>query len=309
MNWQEISVETEKTAVEAIAELFNEMGAGGVIIEDPELLQKMAESGQWDAYELPAAQMSRRFCVVRGYLPQDEALPEKYEELKLGVAEVFFRLGQEPAGISLQTVNEEDWANSWKAYFKPVKIGRRLVIRPSWEPYRPAAGEVVLDLDPGMAFGTGSHVTTVMCARFLEKYLKRDAAVIDVGTGSGILAIAAAKLGAKAVLALDNDAVAVRCALENISRNSLKAEVRVRQNDLLSGVVLKADMITANIIASVIVALFGQVGNCLAKDGLFIVSGIITERRQEVIDAAEQAGFRLIDEDGDGEWVAQIWQR
>ena len=201
MDWQEISVETKKEAVEAISELFGEMGAGGVIIEDPELVTHMANSGLWDAYELPTDYLNRQFCVVRGYLPVNAEFPAKYEELNLGINEIALRLAQDPGKITLKTVNEEDWANSWKVHFKPVKIGKRLVVRPTWEPYIPADGEIVLDLDPGMAFGTGSHITTIMCARYLEKYVKPGCAFIDVGTGTGILAMAAARLGALKILA------------------------------------------------------------------------------------------------------------
>ncbi len=309
MDWQEISVETNKEAVEAVSDLFYELGAGGVVIEDPELLSRMANSGQWDAFELPAEHLGRLFCIVRGYLPVNEEFPAKYEELNFGINEIAVRLGQEAGKIGLRTVSEEDWANSWKVYFKPVKISKSLVIRPTWEPYTPGDGEIVLDLDPGMAFGTGGHITTVMCARYLEKYLKPGAAVLDVGTGTGILAMAAARLGASGVLAVDNDAVAVRTARENISQNHLAGCVQVEQNDLLSGISRKADLISANIIADVIIRLFLQVGDCLNEDGIFIVSGIIADRRQDVLEAAGRAGFVLIDEDTDNDWIAQVWKR
>ena len=308
MDWQEISVETRKEAVEAISELFCELGSGGVIIEDPELLSTMASSGQWDAFELPTEYLNRQLCVVRAYLPVNAELPAKYEELKAGINEIAERLSQESGKIVLKTVNEEDWANSWKVWFKPVKIGQRLVVRPTWEPYSPGEGEIVLDLDPGMAFGTGSHITTIMCARFLEKYIQPGCAVIDVGTGTGILAMAAFRLGAKEVLALDNDAVAVKTARENISLNKLTG-ILVEQNDLLCGICQKADLISANIIADVIIRLFLQVGECLNREGVLIVSGIIAERRQDVVDAAWQAGFTLIDEDTDNGWIAQVWKR
>jgi ribosomal protein L11 methyltransferase len=309
MDWQEISVETSKEAVEATAELFNELGSGGVIIEDPELLFQMTASGRWDDFELSPEELKRHFCVIRGYLPINALLAAKYEELKIGINEIAVRLQQEPGRLVLKKVNEEDWANSWKAYFKPLKIGQRLVVRPTWESYIPGQGELVLDLDPGMAFGTGSHITTIMCARFLEQYLVPCATVIDVGTGTGILAMAAARLGAKEVLAVDNDDVAVKTARENIRQNGLADIVRVEQGDLLKGISLKADLISANIIAAVIIRLFLQARECLNNEGLLLVSGIIADRREDVFEAGRQAGYVLLAEDSDKDWVAQVWQR
>ena len=308
MEWQEITVITGPDAVEAVAQCFYQVGSGGVVIEDSALLKTKINEGKWDAFEFPEEMLQRSFPVVKGYLPVNEELPPKLEELKRGIEEIMARLGQAPGTITLATVQEEDWANSWKAYFKPFKLGNKIVIKPSWESYQAGEGEIVLEMDPGMAFGTGTHITTAMCAAFLEKYLQPGDRVYDVGTGTGILAMMAASIGAQSVLALDYDQVAVRVAGENIAHNGLEQLVTVKQNDLLDGVEGKADFIAANIIADIILKLLPQVQARLRTGGLFLASGIIEERQAEVRQTAQAAGFELLEERSKEEWVAQVWR-
>lgn len=308
MEWQEICVKTDPEAVEAVANVFYSLGSGGVVIEDPSELQRMAQSGQWDAFELPEESLTMTHPLVKGYLPFNEELPRKLEELTTELAEIMTRLGKEPCALTIKLVQEEDWANSWKVYFKPLKIGARLVVRPTWEEYQAEPDDLVVVLDPGMAFGTGSHATTTMCAHFLEEHLRPGARVIDVGTGSGILAMSAVLLGADEVLALDYDAVAVKVATENIVLNDLQNKITIRQNDLLTGVELKADFIVANIIADIIIRLLPQVKERLLPDGLFVSSGIIGDRRDDVVGVAEGLGFILLEEQIQEDWVAQVWQ-
>lgn len=308
MEWQEISISTVPEAVEAVADIFYELGSNGVVIEDPELLRTMAGSGQWDAYELPEELLNRSLTLVKGYLPVDGRLPEKLEELRAEVAEVMSRLGQPMPEISLTALNEEDWANSWKAYFKPLKIGERVVVCPSWESYEASEQDIVLDLDPGMAFGTGTHATTAMCVRFLEQYVKKNDKVLDVGTGTGILAMTAARLGAGQVTALDYDPTAVKVAAENIKKNKLEGRIDVKVNDLLAGISERADLIVANIIADIIIKLFPQAKTNLKENGVFIASGIIGERRDDVFHAGLDAGFELLEESCQEDWVAMVWK-
>ncbi len=308
MDWHEICVKTDPEAIEAVADLFHRLGSGGVVIEDPEELRKIAQSGVWDAFELPEESLHNARPQVKGYLPDNEELPRKMEELEFGLSEIMTRLDKEPCDLTSRLVREDDWANSWKAYFKPLKISDRLVVCPSWEKYQKGPGELVITLDPGMAFGTGSHATTSMCARFLEKYLSAGDKVIDVGTGSGILSISAALLGAGEVLALDYDDVAVKVAEENVQLNMLQDKITVRRNDLLQGVTQKANLIVANIIADVIIRLFPQVGERLLPGGFFITSGIIGEREEDVVKAAGDCGFVLLDKLFREDWLAQVWQ-
>lgn len=289
MEWQEISVKTESDAVEAIAEVFYRLGAGGVVIEDK------------DTHKVS-------YSVVKGYLPVNRELPGKLDELKDEIAEIAGRMGKDPYEVAQVTVNEEDWANSWKKYFKPLRIGKSIVIRPTWEPYAPLANDIVLDIDPGMAFGTGSHATTGLCVRFLETYIKKDMQVLDVGTGTGILAMCAARLGASEVWAVDNDPVAVKVAEENIALNNLGNTVKVAQHDLLNGVVVKADLIVANIIAEIILKLIAQVPACLKPGGIFMASGIISERKNEIIKAANALNYKLLEEKEEEDWAALVFQ-
>lgn len=309
MEWQEIAVTALPEAVEAVAQCFYELGSGGVVIEDPTLLKTRINEGKWDAFEISEEVLQRPYPVVKGYLPVNAELPAKLEELKDCLEEILSRLGQEsPGAVQLSILQEEDWANSWKVYFKPLKLGKKVVIKPTWEDYRAQEGELILEMDPGMAFGTGTHITTSMCAAFLEKYLQSGDRVFDVGTGTGILAMMAALLGAESVLALDYDQVAVKVAGENVAHNGLEKAVTVQQNDLLSGIAGKADIIVANIIADIILRLIPQVQVRLKQGGIFLASGIIEERRPEVIEAAKGAGFTLLDEQIKDEWVAQVWQ-
>lgn len=308
MKWQEIRITTTSKAVEAISELFYSLGSGGVVIEDPELLKERANSGLWDAFELSKEALAAEKPVVKGYLPINDELPPKLEELKAGTAEIIGRLNDENCEFCLSVLDEEDWANSWKVFFKPLRVGTKIVIKPTWESYTPQGKEIIIELDPGMAFGTGSHITTLMCAEYLEKYIRPGNSLIDVGTGTGILSMCAACLGAQDILALDYDAVAVKTAQENIHNNHLEKIIKVKRNDLLQGIQAKAHIITANIIADIIIRLFPQVNNCLETGGILITSGVIGERKKDVQKAAYCNNFVLIDERAEKDWVAQVWK-
>ena len=200
-------------------------------------------------------------------------------------------------------MHEQDWAEDGKKYYKPFRAGERLVIKPSWEPYEEKEGDLVLELDPGMAFGTGTHETTFMCMEQLEKYVKPGCKAIDVGCGSGILGLAAAKLGAGDVLAIDLDELAVKVAKENTEKNHLTDRVRVVHGDLLKQREEQADVIVANIIADVICALCGPVKRHLLPGGVFICSGIIREREDDVQCALAEAGYTVCNRLAKGEWV------
>jgi ribosomal protein L11 methyltransferase len=230
------------------------------------------------------------------------------DELKAELSEIARRLEKKPYEIAQIVMDEEDWANSWKKYFKPLKIGKRVVIRPTWEQYTAVGEEIVLDMDPGMAFGTGSHASTSLCIRYLEEYIKPDMKVLDVGTGTGILAMCAARLGAEEVLAVDYDPVAVRVAKENVELNDLADVVKVAWHDLLKGVELKADLLVANIIADVILNLLPQAEKCLQINGVLIVSGIIAERKQEIIEVAGHLNYQLLEEKEEEDWAALVFK-
>ena len=201
-------------------------------------------------------------------------------------------------------VAEQDWTESWKAAFKPFRLGEHMLVKPSWEDAAVRPGDHIIEIDPGMAFGTGTHETTGMCVALVEKYVKPGDRVIDIGTGTGILAIAAAHMGAKPVLATDLDAVAVRVAAENVKINGFEGVIDVRCGDLLDVVDEAGDVVIANIIADVIVALAAPVRAGVKDGGIFICSGISVERRQDVRDALKAANYELLDDVNQGEWCA-----
>ena len=213
------------------------------------------------------------------------------------------------AKIELSGVNEEDWANSWKAYYKPIRIGERIVIVPAWEKYEAKEGDIIVRMDPGMAFGTGTHETTRLVIGLLEKYTKQGMRVLDVGCGSGILAICAAKLGARECKAYDIDPVAVKVARENIKDSGLEATVTCDTSDLLRGVDQSGgtyDLICANIVADIIIRMTPDVGQYMNDDSVILASGIIVERAEDVIDEFECNGFCIVDKAIDNGWCALV---
>ena len=213
--------------------------------------------------------------------------------------------------VDIIGVNEEDWANSWKAYYKTLHIGKRMVIVPAWEHYEPREGEIIVRMDPGMAFGTGTHETTRLVIELLEKYTKTGARVLDVGCGSGILAICASKLGAAECRAYDIDPVAVRVAEENV-RDSGQTNVICGVSDLLRQVDLaggKYDLVCANIVADIIIRMAPDVGAYMKDDAVMLASGIITERAEEVVCALEANALRVVERYDDNGWSALVVQK
>ena len=213
--------------------------------------------------------------------------------------------------VEINGVNEEDWATSWKAYYKPVHIGDRMVIVPMWETYEEQPGEVIVRMDPGMAFGTGTHETTRLVVTLLEKYTKEGCRVLDVGTGSGILAICASKLGAGECKAYDIDPVAVRVARENVKDNECD-NITCDVSDLLYGVDLSGgqyDLICANIVADIIIRMAPDIGKYMKDDAILLASGIITERSEEVVEAVKANGLKIKELLTDNGWCALVIEK
>ena len=306
MRWQELSVATTKDAREAVADLFYQAGAQGVVIEDPHDYLRYMEEGKWEYFDIPPDKLAGEEVVLKAYLPFDTKLPCRVEEFTQSLNDLAQYFEGLNCKVSISEIAEEDWANAWKTYYKPEKIGNKVIVVPSWEEYKALEGEVAVVLDPGMAFGTGTHPTTAMCVRALEKYLKPAQTMIDVGTGSGILAVTAALLGAVEVLAVDQDPVAVRTAGENVLMNKVESCVSVCEGDLLKEVEGQVDLITANIVANVITELAPQASNHLGVGGTFIASGIIRQRLADVELAILKAGLCLVEIIQQGDWVTLI---
>lgn len=306
MNWAEVSIRTSHEATELVAEIFHDLGASGVIIEDPELLNNYIDSGLWDYTDIPRAEQTE-VVTVKAYLPVDPELDDKlrsFEERVKALAASGVASG--PCAISWNEVQDEDWSESWKKYFHAEKVGGLIVIKPSWEAYEASPDDIVVEIDPGAAFGTGQHPTTALCIRELETLVKGGMTVFDVGTGSGVLAITAAKLGASNVVAMDYDPTAVRIAGENIRQNHLEDVITTGRSDILKSFEGKADIIVANIIADIILKLFDELEEHLNPGGKLVAGGIISERIADVTEGAMTHGFTIEKVVEDSGWAILV---
>ena len=305
-NWIEVNVAVTHEAVEAVSDVLISAGTKGVAIEDPQLINDLRNSGTWELTDIPE-QMNTEIVTVSAYYPDDEELNGRLAFIDAGLMAIEERIGNYRFGNTrFRKLAEKDWANEWKQYFHTTHVGKHLVIKPSWEEYEAQPDEKIIKIDPGMAFGTGTHHTTNMCMARLEEVMPKDATVYDVGTGSGILAIAAALLGAKEVKAVDIDSMACRVARENIADNDLSDKIEVREGDLLHGTEGQADLIIANIIADIIIRLTPDVPAHLKGDKIFISSGIIDTRKDDVLAALAENNFQILEVRENAGWVAIV---
>ena len=289
MKWSEVSIEAEARETDLVAACFYDVEATGVVIED-----------------LPDGRV-----MVRAYLPVDDALDGRIEAFRAGIAALADADGFDAAAcpITSRIVQDSDWENNWKAYFHTQRVGKHIVIQPSWEEYTPLAGDVVLRLDPESAFGTGTHPTTAMCLRALESLVRGGETVFDVGTGSGVLAMAAAKLGAGKVVAKDYARASAEVAAKNVAENGVQETIETGVSDLLATFDGQAELVVANIIADIIIRLFDELDAHLAPHGRLLASGIIDERVADVTEAAVAHGFVLEDMYTDAGWAAMVLKR
>lgn len=308
MDWMEIRVLTTTQAADLISEMLMEAGSEGTMIEDKnDVAANQRPEGQWDIIDEAIAERIGEDVKVTGYYPVDERLGDVIAHIRSELNRIANLKLDMPLGkleMQTQSLANEDWAESWKKCFKPIRLGEHIVIRPGWTQYDAQPGDKVIEIDPGLAFGTGTHETTGMCAALIEKYVRPGQRVIDIGTGTGILAIAAAHMGAREVLATDLDAVAVRVAAQNAEINGFGEVITARCGDLLDVVDVSGDVVIANIIADVIVMLARPVRERIVDGGVFICSGIAVERREDVRRSLLDADYELLDEPVKGEWAA-----
>ncbi|HSR03255.1 MAG TPA: 50S ribosomal protein L11 methyltransferase [Proteiniclasticum sp.] len=305
--WNEIKIVLMEEDLEYIQGILYSMDVKGISIEDPsDMLGREKGPLTWDFADINIFEYGKDKAVVRAYFNIDVDVKEIISEIETRIENAKeFDVNIKDYEIFSEEVNEEDWANEWKKYYKPTKVGHRFVIKPLWEEYEAKGDEIILQMDPGKAFGTGTHETTRLCLEAIENYMKKDTRVFDIGTGSGILAIGASLLGAKDVVGVDLDIVAVDSAKENVRYNHLE-NVEILHGNLMDVVDGTADIIVANIIAEVILILIDDVKKMINLDGVFISSGIIREKEKMVTDALHEKGFSIKEVRREGEWVCIV---
>ncbi|MDF3002457.1 MAG: ribosomal protein methyltransferase [Bacillota bacterium] len=332
MKYIEVKIKTSQEHLDPLTCILMDMGIAGFAVEDPQDFQALMEkknSYDWDYIDESLMNYESMEAGLTFYLDDTEDGRETLNQLaalftddapaqeeqgstktqeKLGGTETQAASDDRvapAAKMSWTVVDDSDWKDNWKEYFKPAKLTDRIVIKPSWEAYSAAKDELVIEIDPGMAFGTGTHPTTSLCIKLLEKCLETDLdSVIDVGCGSGILSIAAALLGAKDIAAVDIDPVAVEVTKENVELNGVSSKVRVYEGDLTKGLNEKAEIVVANLMADLVMMLSKDVAAHLTGKAIYISSGILIEKKQIVSAAIEACGFRILEILEEGEWCA-----
>jgi len=305
--WIEIKIVTSSKYIDLLTSILYDLNILNIAIEDPEdILGREQGPLTWDFADINIFEYGIEAATIKYYTKDIHVAETSITNITKAIYELTLKGSYEGVfEIQRRDIFEEDWANNWKKYYKTISIGKHIIIKPLWEEYQSKEGDILIELDPGMAFGTGTHETTMMCLESLEKYVQKDTVVYDIGTGSGILAIGAAKLGAKKVLGIDLDPVAVDSAKENVGFNKLE-NIEILKGNLLELVTGKADIIVANIIAEVIISMAPQVKTRIKSNGLFICSGIIKDRKDDVLKALKGEGFSILEEDTNGEWVCII---
>lgn len=315
MDWIQLTVVTTTEGSELVSEALMEAGSAGTMIVDKnDVFANQRPEGMWDIIGDEIAEKMGEDVKVTGYYAMDMNAVDCVADARARIAEL--KRNEAEYGIDfgsmecfMENVDEEDWANNWKKDFKPFRLGEHMVVKPGWEDVEVQPGDHIIEIDPGMAFGTGTHETTGMCVAMIEEHVKPGMSVIDIGTGTGILAIAAAHMGADPILATDLDHVAVRVAKENVEINGFADKIRVLQGDLLECVNETADIILTNIIADVLMFFAEPVRKHINKGGKFICSGISKEKRQGVIDVLNNAGYHILEIRDKGDWTAIVADR
>jgi ribosomal protein L11 methyltransferase len=316
LKYIEAKIYTSKQGIEPLSTVMIKMGITDFVIDDPaeidELLSKK-NTYDWDYVDKSVLDAIGNEPSITIYLEDNDAGKKTLAQIKIAMlelksSEMYGDFGEAVAlgrlYVESNIVDESNWKDTWKEFFKPSKVTDRIVIKPTWEEYEKKQGELVIEIDPGMAFGTGAHPTTVMCMKLMESHSGQFNSVLDVGCGSGILSIAAALLGANNVLGVDIDPIAVEATEKNVELNGFSNIVQFCESDFARGIEFKADLVVGNLVAELVVLLAENLNKILNPDGLFISSGILTEKLQKTRTGIEKAGFEIIDileEDG---WCA-----
>ncbi|MBU5427126.1 50S ribosomal protein L11 methyltransferase [Tissierella pigra] len=306
MNWTEVKIKTTAELEDLVSSILYDAGATGLAIEDPrDILELSKYKENWDFVDPDLINIESDEISIKAYFSEEENVEEIIEEIKIRMkANSTIALGSNE--INIAVINDEDFADSWKKYYKPLRIGKKILIKPSWEECTLEEDDILIELDPGMAFGTGTHETTIMCTEALEEYVKQGDTVYDIGCGSGILSIVAAKLGAKKVVGVDLDEVCVKVSNENIQLNNVSDIVEIKNGNLLDVVEGKANIIVSNIIAEIIAKMTKDLKAYLKDSGIFITSGIIIEKIDLVEKALIENGFKILEIKKQNSWACII---
>jgi len=308
-NWTEITIYTTSDGIEIISGFLTAHGIKGHVIEDSKDFCDFLEDTtiHWDYIEEDLMELKNKESNVKFYLPDNLQGIESFNEIKASLeGQRVLNIGVDLGRLAIETssINEEDWATAWKKYYHPTKIGKKLVVVPCWEEYTLGEGEIRVTLDPGMAFGTGTHETTRLCMQLLEDCIDTNADMLDIGTGSGILAITSLLLGAKSAIGVDIDELSVKVAYENAQLNNMQDKIKLVCGDLTEKVTGKYDVVCANIVADVIIRLSLDVQNFMHDSSVLLVSGIIDERCDEVVIALQKVGLEITEKITENGWVA-----
>lgn len=311
MNYYEVKIFTSSQGIDAVSSVLTMLGHETFMIEDSSVVEELLKkenSYDWDYVDESVIAQQKEESRITLYLEPDEAAEESIAAIKSAIAML---KEQDPNGVfgRLEVTDtyesDDEWKDKWKEFFKPSKITDNIVIKPTWEEYEPAEGEMVIEIDPGMAFGTGTHATTRMCVKHLEKYItSENDKVLDLGCGSGILSIAAALLGSKNVYGVDIDPNAVAASAENVEMNGLSDVIEIAYGDVTEGLGMKADIIAANLMADLIIMLAPDIAKHLEGKKIFISSGILEEKLEDVLKAIKGSGFEIIEVLHEDEWCA-----
>jgi len=304
LEWIEIVIKTTYEAKEAVTNILHEAMVEGIVIEDPnDVINLMKETERWDYLDVDLIQDYYDGVVIKGYFIRNDDSKEKMDYIKSQINQLpRYDLDIGLTEIEIQEIEERDWNSEWKKNFKPFRLGQNVIIKPSWESYDSKSDDIIIEIDPGAAFGTGTHETTSICIEEMEKHLNEGMDVLDIGTGTGILAILASKLGAKSVLGIDIDEDSIRISKENTKINHCH-NVDIIKSNLLESIDYQADLVTANITADIIVRMIPELSKVMKKGGIFISSGILDTKVDSVKNALTEHGFNIIEEVTKGEWA------
>lgn len=300
MRYIQVETELRKADIEPMTGFLLTMGISETVVEDPDDLEGIIEKKEgyeWDYIDPKVMETRKMTPKLTFYLEEEEM--KRAGELASKIKEEFPK-----SKVTVSVEDDSQWKDKWKEFFKPAHITEKLVVKPTWENYEATSGEKIIEIDPGMAFGTGTHETTSLCLKLMEKYMKKGDAVLDVGCGSGILSIGATLLEAGKIMAIDIDPEAVKVSKENSALNNCGQKIQVRCGNLVDGIDFKADIVVANLMADLVMLLSSHVMPHIKKDGIYISSGILVEKEEIVCDAIRACGFDIIEIREDGMWCA-----